>query len=249
MRPIIKTLKLTAAGVPVEYIPHDEAKPDLCDEIGTFCSFCEKYNSRSALHVEHVFAKKAKNVAGQLIYDHLKFRWDNFLLACVNCNGVKGSKDIAVLNPYMPHENNLLCFIETITGGLIQIKAGVAGNDLIRTQAFIDLVGLDRVPGHPKYSDKDDRWDNRLEVFDIATRQEAKYVRPNPTTDIETIVDLARRTGYFSIWFNIFNSHNAVKNALLNGFVNQNAVLITPFPGTHVTSFDALNNYIPLRRP
>ncbi|WP_290799437.1 hypothetical protein [Flavihumibacter sp. UBA7668] len=102
MRPVVKSVRNDALGNPLTFADWSDAKPDLINEIGSFCSFCEKYNSRAALHVEHILGKKCKNAAGDLIYDHLKFSWDNFLLGCVNCNSVKVNKDVNVLNPYMP---------------------------------------------------------------------------------------------------------------------------------------------------
>jgi hypothetical protein len=248
MRPVVKSTRLNAAKAPLEINPWRDAKKDLTDEVGTFCSFCGKYNSRSALHVEHIFGKKCKNAAGTLIYDHLKYRWDNFLLACVNCNSIKDNKDIAVSNPFMPHKNNLLHFIEVIAGGLVRIKEGVNGVNRTRTEAFINLVGIDRVPGHPNYSDLDDRWDNRLAAFDIAQRQLQKYINPNPETDLETIVDLSRRYGYFSVWYSIFIGYDTVIDALINGTVIL-GVLVKPFPGTHTASFNAANHYSTLPRP
>ncbi|WP_290790923.1 hypothetical protein [Flavihumibacter sp. UBA7668] len=148
----------------------------------------------------------------------------------------------------MPHENNLINYIEITGGGLVQIKAGVGGNDLTRAQAFIDLVGLDRVPGHVNYSDKDDRWDNRLKVADIAQRQFNKYTSAVPSTDIETIVDLARTTGYFSIWYYQFIGHDEIIGALLNG-INVGGNPLQPFPGSHTGSFDDANHYNTVARP
>lgn len=248
MRPVLKTNRIGADGHPLEMNPYGSAKPELVNELGTFCSFCEKYNSRSALHVEHIFGKKCRDASGNLIYEHLQYRWDNFLLACVNCNGVKGSKDVAILLPYMPHENNLLCFIEIVTGGFIKIKNGVQGDSLLKARAFIDLVGLDRVPGDIDYSDRDDRWDNRMRVYDIAQRQLRKYMETPPTSTIETIVDLARTNGFFSIWYYLFHTHHEVIDALINGIMIDGN-FIHPFPGTHVASFMADNNYAAIPRP
>src|SRR5689334_15133526 len=129
MRPVVKSVRNDAMGNPLGFNRWTDAKPDLVNELGSFCSFCEKYNSRSALHVEHIYGKGCTDAAGNLIYNHLRFRWDNFLLGCVNCNSIKGDKDISVLNPYMPHQNNLVHFIEVVAGGLVQIKATVAGTD------------------------------------------------------------------------------------------------------------------------
>jgi len=248
VRPIIKSVRINEAGNPLEIDPWSDAKQELILEIGTFCSFCEKYNSRSALHVEHIKGRNCRDANDRLIYDQLKYRWDNFLLACVNCNSVKGSKDILSLNPFMPHENNLMHFLEVVAGGIIRMKDGVAGLELNRTQAFLDLIGLDRIPGHHMYSDKDDRWDSRLKVFDIASRQRQKYTAVNRITDIETIIDLAKTNGFFSVWYYVFQGVNDVIDALINGTIIQ-GVLVIPFPGIHATSFDASNGNLTLPRP
>lgn len=248
MRPIVKRIRLTAANTCIEFNPSRDAKQDLCTDLGTFCCFCEKYVNRSSLHVEHILGKKCTNAAGAKIYYHLRYRWDNFLLGCSNCNAVKGRKDVNVLNPFLPHQNNLVHFIEINNGGVVAIKNGVGGVDRQRTQAFIDLVGLDRAPGHPRYSMKDDRWENRLKVYHIAERQFIKYNQNPGGFDIETLVELAKTNGYFTIWYYQFFGVNNVISALINGF-NNPGVLTLPFPGTHAGSFDALNNFITLPRP
>lgn len=242
MRPIVKT---GTNGNPKEYNPWGSAKEDLINEIGDYCSYCEKKVNCSSIHIEHVRGKKVKDNAGVLIYDHLKFRWDNFLLACCNCNSVKDNKDIVLTNPFLPHENNLLHFIEISQGGLIKIKNGVAGNNLLRTTSFIDLVGLDRKPGDPNYSDKDDRWDYRLKAMDVAERQFQRYT--SKQVDIETIVSLAEALGFFSVWYYQFYGHDEVINALINGIV-VNGNHLTPFKGTHSASFQG-PNFSTVERP
>ena len=247
MRPVIKSIKTNKAGLPQEYEPWGKAKIDLIDEIGSFCSYCEKEVNRSALHVEHIYGKKTMNSSGALIYDNLKFRWDNFLLACCNCNSVKDNKDIALTNPFLPHENNLVHFIDIASGGLLKVKNGVNGNNLARTQAFIDLVGLDRVPGHPNYSEKDDRWESRLVTKDIAERQFIKYTATPRSTDLENIMTLAKAKGFFSVWYYQFQGHAEVLDALINGMI-VNGKRIVPFCGTHLASFQA-PTFSTLERP
>lgn len=247
MRPVEKSVRVDGFGDPMEFNPWGSAKEDLTIELGTFCSYCEKYNSRSALHVEHIHGKNCVNINGDLIYEDLKYRWDNFLLACVNCNSIKDNKDIAELNPFMPHQHNLVHFLESRVGGMIKIKSNVAKSDLVRVRVFVELVGLDRVPGHIHFSDKDDRWDNRLKAFDIAERQLQKYTEAVRSTDIETIVELAKNIGFFTVWYYAFEKHSEVRKALING-IPINGKLICPFPGTHISSFDAENNFEALAR-
>jgi hypothetical protein len=246
MRPIVKSIKYTEAGDHVEYKPWRKAKPDLINEIGSYCSYCEKKVNRSALHIEHIFGKKVRNNAGDLIYDNLQFRWDNFLLACCNCNSVKDNKDVHLTNPYLPHLNNLVHFIEIVEGGHIQIKNGVEGDNLTRTKAFIDLVGLDREPSHSQYSNGDDRWENRLEAKDLAERYFVKYTAVPKQTDIETIINLAAAKGYFSIWYYQFLGYNEVVEALIKGTdISGKRIQIT---GTDFNSFKA-PDYFTIERP
>lgn len=227
MRPVLRSNKFDAAGNPIEYNPWGAAKPDLIDEIGDFCSYCGKHLTRSVLAIEHIQDKNT--------HPHLKYHWNNFLLACVNCNSVKGTKDTALLNPFLPHTDNLLCFIEVSNRSLLQVKTGVTGTNLVRTRAFIDLIGLDRRPGHPNYSNKDDRWEYRLTAYNKATRQLQKYTSTPVTTDIENIRELAITSGFFSVWFTVFDAHDSVK-----------AALIAAFKGTKLARFNANKHYVPI---
>ncbi|AXJ00028.1 TIGR02646 family protein [Cyclonatronum proteinivorum] len=236
MRPVVKSVKDKTSG---HYRPWRKAKIDLVNEIGSFCSYCEKQIDRSSLHIEHIKGQKVRNKEGGLIYDDLKFDWNNFLLACSNCNSIKSNKDIALTNPYLPHQNNLLHFIEITAAGTVGIKANVTESDLIKTKAFIDLVGLDRHPGHPHYAEfGDDRWESRLATIDIANRQLKKYKATPRETDLENIVNLAKGWGFFSVWYYQFYSHPEVLDALINGIATE-AKHIIPFKGTHAGSFEA----------
>lgn len=227
MRPILRTDKFDSSGNPVEYNPWGDAKPELIDEIGDYCSYCEKQLDESSLAIEHIYHKNQ--------YTTQQFHWNNFLLACPICNSIKGIKDVVTRNPFLPHLDNLLCFIEILYGGVISIKTGVTGTDLARTQSFIELIGLDRTIGHPSYSNKDDRWDYRLAAYDLAERQLQKYISTPTTTDIENIVALAVGRGFFTVWFTVFDAHDEVKSAL-----------ITAFKGTNHTRFDANNHFQPI---
>lgn len=226
MRPIIKQTPINEQGNLVTFSKYGDAKPFLVNQLGDYCSFCEKHNTRSALHVEHIYPKSKEE------YAHLENEWSNFLLACVNCNSVKQTKDIAQLNPYMPHTDNLICYIEILEGGLIQVRENISEQEREKTIAFINLVGLDRIPSH---LEKDDRWQYRYETYNIAQRKLAKY--ENQQTDIEDIIHLAQAKGFFSVWFSVFQAYNEVKSALINAF-----------SGTAASCFDENNHYQPIPR-
>jgi uncharacterized protein (TIGR02646 family) len=227
MRPINKSNRLDINGYPLEFKEYRDAKPDLVKELGDFCCYCGIQVSEMDLHVEHIMAKD-KNPT-------LENRWDNFLLACSMCNSIKSNK--GVIDTFMPHKNNLLYFVNILQAGVIEIKENISEDDKRKTQNFIDLVGLDREPSHPKLTPKDKRWRYRLEAYNIAERHLIKYEKTPPQTDIETIIDLAKNSGFFSIWFTVFDKFKEVKQVLINAF-----------PNTDLASFDASDQYEPLRR-
>ncbi|MCF8294943.1 MAG: HNH endonuclease [Bacteroidales bacterium] len=243
MRPIVKTEKFDENGSPLLYNPWTSAKQDLVDELGDFCSYCEKQVDRSSLSIDHIHGIKTVDLNGIYLYDNLKFRWDNFLLACKNCNSIKGIKDIEDLDPFMPHLHNLLFYIEIGEGGMIFLKADIAGKKRKRAQTFINLIGLDRSPGHPDYSSKDDRWEYRLKAFDIASRYKKKYLANPKETDVETICRLAGCNGFFSVWYYIFKDYPEVVKILLNGYFSETE-FCNPFRGTSLESFDLRDYHV-----
>jgi len=91
------------------------------------------------------------------------------------------------------------------------------------------LVGLNKTaksscPG-------DTRWKNRIKIWDLAER----YL--NKGADANTIVDLVKARGGWSIWFTVFKNHDEVRKAL-----------ISEFPGTAAQCFDPDNHYEPIDR-
>jgi len=243
MRPLDKSLK---TGKDRIFKPWNKAKILLVKELGSFCSYCEKPVNRSSLHIDHIFAKGIRLDSGKFKYDDLRYDWNNFLLICSNCNSIKSNKDVEVIEPFLPHKNNLVHFIFVGEGGLINIKENLSIINKEKTQKFIDLVGLDREPSHPEYSEFDDRWENRLEAVDKAQRYYKKYTSIPSETDIETIVQLAKSSGYFSVWYYQFINHKEVLESLIHG-LNVNHQLIIPFLGTHKDSF-SIPNFVTVER-
>ena len=226
MRPVVKTDKFNDDGTPLSFTHWGDAKADLQTELGSYCSFCEREGYRSSLHVEHILAKDLKK------YNSLIYRWDNFLLGCINCNSTKGSKDYDINDTYLPHLNNLLVTIEVLEGGVVRIKKDLSVDQERRTKNFIDLVGLDRDPSHPNYSDKDDRWESRIDAWNIAREwlQDYEYKE----IKLGRIIQMAQAKGYWSVWMKVFNEYPEVKKEL-----------ITNFAGTAANCFDKDINPMP----
>lgn len=230
MRPVVKKVFLDAAGNPIKknFKHWGEAKPALVLNLGSYCSYCEVPSpARAGIDVEHVQYKDDPKYAA-LIYD-----WGNFLLGCKNCNPVKRTKDVVFADYHLPHLNNTMLSLRILEGGLVQVNPDLNGEALRRASNLLELVGLDRRPGHRCYSRKDDRWQNRMSAWNLAIRYLEKY--REAAADMETLVDLALQNGFFTVWMTVFQGCPEVKRAFIRAF-----------PGTAASCFD--ENGAPLNR-
>lgn len=224
MRPVRKWVHTDASVAPPInecYKPYQTAKDDLERNIDGYCSYCERPSTDDAAHVEHIQPK------GLPSYVHLQYTWSNFLMACARCNGAdnKSNKDVVFGTVHLPNLNNTAMSIRYGEGGFITVNKDLRGQSLANAKALIDLVGLDKRPGHPNHLSGDKRWDRRREVWEIAKRNLDRYnARP---FDENIILDLARGYGFWSVWYNVFISVGAVKQ-----------LLITEFRGTESGCFD-----------
>ncbi len=99
---------------------------------------------------------------------------------------------------------------------MITIKPTLGDALASKAQRLVDLVGLDRIPGHADYSHKDKRWEERKKSWELANRYLKKF--NSSKCDVETIKDLALKTGFWSIWMSVFDEHVSVKAELVNAF-------------------------------
>ncbi|OOG69990.1 HNH endonuclease [Flavobacterium sp. A45] len=205
MRPLDKTLY---ANNELEYNPYGNAKPNLIEAIGNFCSYCEREGFSSSLDVEHIEDKDS--------HKDKEFLWINFLLACKNCNSIKGVKEINFENIILPHLDNTFSVFEYLESGLIVVKENINEPLKQKIKELISLIGLDRRPGHAHYSTKDDRWQERKQAWELGKKYRQKYI--DEKCDIETIVDLSLKTGFWSIWMNAFEEYPEVQKELINMF-------------------------------
>ena len=205
MRPLDKSLYTTNK---FEYYPYGDAKQDLIEAIGSFCSYCEREGFSSSLDVEHIEDKKFN-------YEK-EFLWSNFLLACKNCNSIKRTKKIDFDNIILPHLNNTFSVFEYLESGLIKVKDDVDEVIKLKATELVNLIGLDRRPGHCKYSSKDHRWQERKQAWELGARFRQKYI--DTKCDIETIVVLALQGGFWSIWMKAFEEYPEVQKELINKF-------------------------------
>ncbi|RLD56659.1 MAG: HNH endonuclease [Bacteroidetes bacterium] len=211
MRPINRgNWPVDKNGNNIELSPYGKAKPFLTDRIGDYCSYCERPGYYAALEVEHILPKSLPQ------YKHLEENWHNFLLGCKNCNPIKGIKVHPFEKIFLPDRDNTFFAIKILEGGLITINENLGEDDKTKIRNFIDLIGLDRRPGSPNYSNKDYRWRERKKVWDIAIRYLEKF--ENKNADIETIIDLAKGWGFWSVWMTVFKNQPDVINNLIKQF-------------------------------
>ncbi len=229
MRPVQKAMVgslVTVEGqsetIKRSYHPYKNAKKPLLANIGEYCSYCEVRNP-SDLHIEHVQPKSTHPEAEET--------WCNFLLACSTCNGNKGAKDVALDNIHLPHRNNTFLSFQYLNGGVIRVNPSLSSISQNHAKALLCLVGLDKTPS----ADRSNRWSKRFETWNQAQRYLSKY--HDGKVDVDTIIDLAKAVGHWSIWFTIFKGEDEVLKRL-----------ISDFEGTANACFNADNHYEPIYR-
>ena len=205
MRPVTKSRFEPSSYI---YDPYGDAKDELMEAIGGYCSYCERPGYSSALDVEHIRDKDT--------HPRRKFLWRNFLIGCKNCNPVKSTKSI--LNMYFPTVHNTYEIFDYDRLGQVTINTVrlTTQADQDRARRLIDLVGLDRRPGHPNFSKKDKRWSDRRDAFLLAEKYLPKYQAGE--VDVDTIIDLAKAKGFWSTWMTVFSGESAITNRLIRDF-------------------------------
>jgi uncharacterized protein (TIGR02646 family) len=215
-------------GNPKTFANHGEAKQDLIDRLGEYCSYCETWIPVS-LAIEHVRPKS--------LHTATALAWDNFLLACANCNSVKGDTDVALTDYYWPDSDNTARAFEYQEGGTVAVNSELTDAERARAQRTLSLTGLDRDPGAPnKPTPGDRRWLHRAAAWGLARRWLTRFEKSE--TDTETVVDLvvAQGRGHWSIWMTVFREHQDVRQRLIDAL-----------PGTAVDCFD--EQCTPVPRP
>lgn len=209
MRPITKSRHIPSSYV---HNPYGDAKDELIEAIGGYCSYCERPGYSSALDVEHIRDKKT--------HPRRQFLWRNFILGCKNCNPTKSTK--SVLNMYFPTVHNTFEIFNYDSLGNVDINITLLNTQdkQEKAQRLINLVGLDRRPGHAEFSTKDKRWSDRQDAYRLAVKYLPKYQANE--VDADAIIDLALTKGFWSIWMSIFASETVIIQRLKDEFVGTN---------------------------
>ncbi|MCQ4247152.1 HNH endonuclease [Stutzerimonas decontaminans] len=233
MRPVIRGACPTQAdGTDVVFEAYAMARSKLIERLGECCSYCEMHLDTS-LAVEHVQPKKPPGAASNDLTRELN--WENFLLACTNCNSTKGNEDVALDDHLWPDRDNTFLALSYKQGGLVEAAAGA---DIARAKRTIELVGLDKVPSarDQETEASDRRWNNRREAWDIAVESKQNLARlDHPVMRSQIVLQIQ---GFWSIWMTVFRDDQDMLVRILDCI-----------PGTAKDCFDATNGYQPINRP
>lgn len=209
-----------------DYPVYGEAKMPLTGNIGRYCSYCEGLREVDALDVEHL---AAKSQGGS------ETAWNNFLLCCKVCNSVKGSTVIDD-KYHWPHLNNTFLSFIYCEDGRIKVNPDIPKQSKVKAENLLNLLHLQRFPGtDDNPTPKDFRWKRRYEAWNKAMRCRDNYTNGRITED--DVISYAKDIGHWSIWFTVFTGNDTILKRL-----------ISDFPGTCASCFDATNHYAPIYR-
>ena len=214
-----------------EYKPYGNARKVLLANLGNYCSYCEMYFANgSILQTEHVQPRGLKE-NGRLKYDHLQYKWSNFLLGCATCNGTgnKGTKDVQLEEVHLPYLNNTFLSLVYKEAGVVVVNPDLEGDSKRHAENLIQLVGLNK-----SSSETDYRCEVRRRTWDKAKTICQQYEQGEVLLD--RLIAYIKEQPCWSIWYTIFCEHDEVRRLLLQ------------FPGTSKECFDEEKHYNPIHR-
>ena len=205
MRPVDRgPVPQEETGRPRQFRPYQNAKADLLERLGGYCSYCERPGN---LHVEHVIPKDHRT--------DLEEAWTNFLLACVNCNSTKGARNISRDGYLWPDEDNTWAVFEYFRDGIVRVADSLSAHERARARRLSELVGLERRPGRDLRA-RDLRWRKRREAWRVAWDARQRYQEDPDIADL--VIILAKAYGFWSVWMTVFAGHSEVCDCLQQVF-------------------------------
>ena len=210
-----------------DYPNYQDAKTALISRLGSgwlkgqqvaaYCSFCER-KIETMLAVEHIEPKD-----GPFGNPALVGRWTNFLLACVNCNSTKGTKQVIFTHLYLPDRDNTFCAFHYLPDGNIVPNPTLSLSQKDIAERTLALVGLDKamrstVDEHGRLI-AEDRASQRMQMFGIAESALADLLDdPNCEPLKRQILANAVSGGFFSVWMTVFSSEVEMRRRFVDAF-------------------------------
>jgi len=209
MRPVSK------GNAPQVYAKYQDAKQDLVNTLGTYCSYCER-RIPTLLAVEHIQPK------GLPQYEHLQTEWTNFLLACVNCNSAKIDQPVDMAAFVLPDRDNTFTAFSYLDTGMVEPRDGLPANQVALASATRDLTALNR-NGHPNWDEAIvfsalERVGQRMQAWEQA--REARQDYEAGRTCLRRVAAEATSAGFFSIWMAAFEGLPEVRREFIRVFPN-----------------------------
>lgn len=199
MRPVVKGI------APKTYTSYSQAKDDLRNAIGSYCSYCEM-NISNQPDIEHVVPKSKAPV--------LENDWNNFLLACKTCNTIK-SIDNDTRSGYVFPDTHNTAYAYRYTQTTVIVNTALNDEEQKLAQATLDLVKINREKDTSGRTDdrrvaRVNEWNKALESLEdfvvCSTDEMARQIGRSPS-------------GFHSSWLEIFREHPKVKAEILKQVV------------------------------
>lgn len=208
MRPVDKGIDLG------EFNPYEKAQQPLTDRLGEYCSYCERWIA-SGIHVEH---KKPKND-----YPQDEFLWNNFLLACGNCNSGKGHGKLNLDDYLWPDSDNTFrAFVYDSEGRVLPntIYSEPLNQKIENTWR---MLGLNKhpdpfTPGHQPQTVKDNRWLHRKQAWQKAIKRKQELEISDTEQRRMEIAEMASERGFWSVWMTVFQDDTDMRRRLIQAF-------------------------------
>ncbi|MDX7992174.1 HNH endonuclease [Xenorhabdus littoralis] len=221
-----------------DFDSYRDAQPELIGRLGSYCSYCER-KIVTNLAVEHIQPKGGPDGHPALIG-----RWDNFLLACTNCNSIKKDKSVKLDNLLLPDRDNTFYAYQYTPDGKVLVSDRLKPDVSQFAEETLKLVGLDKpISNHTDSNGESvaiDRAAQRMEAWGLAEVAKS-YIAADPDHIPlkEMAASLAEQTGFFSVWMTVFANDSDMKVRLIKAFKGtessgcfelENGSSITPSP-------------------
>lgn len=207
MRPVNK------GDSPRVYKDYKDAKWDLIEKLGEYCSYCEMNISNQA-DVEHVVPKSKDG--------DLELDWGNFLLGCKTCNTIKSNINNDRDGYPFPDEYNT-AYLYNYKNGKVQVNENLSTEDKLKAENLFQLIKANRE--YNTTGRLDDRKMARIKEYEKAMMSLNDY-KEYP---VQAMINQISRSpsGFHSVWLEVFKEYPKVKKAILEGV-----------PGTALECYD-----------
>ena len=204
MRPVVRgSCPTDGGGSPIKFSDYKEARDALISTMGNYCSYCETA-LHSAIDVEHVSPKSH--------HAELELEWTNFLLACDYCNPVKGHSDILLDDYIWPDRDNTSMAFAYQENHPPGVADRLSQQDRAVAQNTLELTGLDRVPGHPRYQSARSSAGSSVKKHGAwHSYRSATSGKTTRSRCARAIVQTAISLGFWSVWMQVFEQDNDMR--------------------------------------